>query len=465
MTRDTVIYARLVLPGGVRDGGLHVRGEHIVGILGDQEAPPPDAEIVDQRGCYLLPGLIEVHGHMREPGLSHKEDYQTGTRAALAGGVTTVLDMPNTLPPTTTRALLNEKAALAAGRCHTDYGFFFGGARDNQAEIAALDPREVCGVKFFMAGHETTPTTVTDVADLYAGLRAMRGKGLVALFHAENQSLINRLSGEIKAAGVMDNPDPKIAGRAYSEGRAPMVARTAIAEALSMTAMLGIPAYICHVSTLAELGTIEEAKNRDGVAYAEVVGYHLTFSIEDYARLGTLIKVSPPVRERADVDRLWEALEIGRSIDALASEHTPHTRAEKDLPMSQAASGTPGIQENLVMVVTQYRARYPAKSLDSILEQIARIGSTNLARIFGIGAQKGSLAPGKDADFVVLDPNARWTFAESDVLSKCGWSAFAGRDLTCKVVGTWLRGQKVYDGIQPVGIPHGKRLFRPWIAP
>ncbi len=450
---EKIILGRLILPEGVRVAGLHVRDEKIAGII-PLDQLPNDVEIIDHRDCYILPGLIEVHGHMREPGLSHKEDYQTGTRAALAGGVTTVLDMPNTNPPTTTRQLLAEKAAIATGRSYADFAFFFGGARDNADEIAALDPREVAGVKFFMAGHETTPTTVTDVADLYTALKAMQGKNLVALFHAENQALINRLSANIRAQGRDD-------GRAYSEGRAPIVARTAIAEALSLTAMLGIPAYICHISTMAELGTIEEAKNRDGIAYAEVVGYHLTFSIDDYEKLGTLIKVSPPVRERSDREALWMALEIGRSVDTIASEHTPHTREDKDKPMSQAASGTPGIQENLVMIVTQYRERYPQKPLDAIIHDVARLGSTNVARIFGFSKQKGLLTVGNDADFVILDTAQTWTLQEKDLYTKCGWSAFTGRTATCRVVSTWLRGEKAYDqhdGI--IGIARGKRLLR-----
>jgi dihydroorotase len=210
-----------------------------------------------------------------------------------------------------------------------------------------------------------------------------------------------------------------------------------------------------------ELGTIEEAKNRDGIAYAEVVGYHLTFSMDDYDQLGTLIKVSPPVRERTDVESLWQALEIGRSVDTIASEHTPHTRDEKNRPMSQAASGTPGIQENLVMIVTQYRQRYPEKPLDAMIEQVARLGSTNVARIFGLSNQKGSLAPGLDADFVILDTAQTWTLQESDLYSKCGWSAFTGRTATCRVVATYLRGERVYDqenGI--IGAARGRRLFR-----
>jgi allantoinase len=452
MTSDLVVYGRLVLPTQVIDGGLHIHCGKIVGLVTDSSETIPGATIVDHRGKYILPGLIEVHGHMREPGLGHKEDYITGTRAALAGGVTTILDMPNTEPPTTTRQRLNEKATIAAGRAYTDYAFFFGGARDNQHEIAALDPREVVGVKFFMAGHETTPTTVSDVGDLYAGLEAMQGKQLVALFHAENQALINRRSAVARAAGRTD-------GRAYSEIRGPITAQAAVAEALVLAASLRVPAYICHISTAAEVALIDDFKDRGAAAYAEVVGYHLTFSVDDYERLGTLIKVSPPIRELGEVDQLWMALALDRSIDTLASEHSPHTYAEKDRPMLDAVSGTPGIQENLPMVITQYRARFPEKPLDLIMAHVARLGATNVARIFGL-ATKGVLDAGKSADFTVIDPSQTWTLDPHDLLTKSGWSPYTGRTMTCRVVATYLHGERVYEPEEAFGDPRGQRLYR-----
>lgn len=483
---DKVVYGRLVLPEGVRDGGLLIHDEKIIGLTpnpspqaerGDLVAPNspfpsrplhaqemqsergPGGEVnhIDYRGKYILPGLIEVHGHMREPGLSHKEDYPHGTSAAVAGGVTTIFDMPNTVPPTTTIERLREKEQIAAGRAYCDYAMIFGGARNNQDEIAKLDPREVVGVKFFMAGHETTPTTVTDLGDLYAGLRAMQGKNLVALFHAENQSLINRLSADMKAAGRDD-------GRAYSESRGPLVAVLAIRELLPIASSLGVSTYICHISTQAELNEIENAQLSEMEqypidVYLEAVGYHLTFQEEDYAQLDTLIKVSPPIRSIDEREALWEAIYLSR-INTLASEHSPHTRTEKELEMFEAASGTPGIQENLPMLVTQYRERRSNRPLDEIIQAITRLGGTNVAHIFGIADRKGSLEVGKDADFTVLDTNQMWTIQESDLFSKCGWSAYTGRTATCKVVATYLRGEKVYEDGKIIGEPRGKLLRR-----
>ena len=449
-----LVWGRLVLPAGVQIGGLLIEGGRIIAITDQRDAVPAERRI-DYGEAYILPGLIEVHGHMREPGLSHKEDYLTGTRAAVAGGVTTILDMPNTQPPTTTLEALDSKAALAAGRTFCDYAFIFGGSSDNAAHIAQIDPAAgaVVGVKFFMAGHETTPTTVANLGDLYSGLRAMQGKGLPALFHAENQQLINRLAADLKAAGRVD-------GRAYSESRGPLVAQTAIVEALALCEALSIPAYICHISSRAELSAIQDAKQRGVQVFAEAVSYHLTFSEDDYDTLGPWLKVSPPVRAAAEREALWQAFQDGQ-IDTLASEHTPHTRAEKDRPIWDSASGMPGIQESLPTVVTQYRQRCPQLSADALLTTVARLGSTHVARIFGLDQRKGSLAIGHDADLTVLDPGHTWTFETADVLSKCGWSAYAGRTFTCRVLATFVRGGQVFDWQQGViGNPSGQRIFR-----
>jgi len=362
-----------------------------------------------------------------------------------------VLDMPNTKPPTVTIADLHAKIELAAGRAYTDYAMIFGTTTDNQAEIAALEPGSVVGVKFFMAGHETTPTVVTDLGALYASLREVKAKGLVALFHAEHQGLINWLDAAARAANRPDD------GRTYSESRSPLTAATAIREAVALCANLNLAAYICHVSTRAELTAIAEARRSGAIVYAEAVGYHLTFTIDEYESLGTLLKVSPPVRESVEREALWDALH-GGSISTLASEHTPHTRAEKNRPMRAAASGMPGIQENLPMVISQYRSRYPQLPLDDLIHHVALLGSTHVAQIFGLSTHKGSIAIGQDADIAVLDPDQTWTIAESDLFSKCGWSAYTGRTTSCRVIATYLRGTPVYRDGQIIGEPTGKLL-------
>jgi dihydroorotase len=458
VTQNKLLTGRLVLPDGVRWGGIWVRDEKIAAILtpdGVTElgtSSGEDFEIIDHGESYLMPGLIEVHGHMREPGLTHKEDYPSGTSAAIVGGVTTVLDQPNTNPPTTTIEALRNKEELIAGRSFTDYGFLFGTTPDNQRELRKLSNTEVIGVKFWTAGHETTPTVVSNVGDLYASLEIVRDKGLVALFHAENQQMINRFVADAKAA---QRPDD---GRTYSETRGPITAQMAVAEILTITEKLGVPALLLHLSTRGELDEVRRAKARGVQVYAEAVGYHLMFTVEDYDRFGAYLKVSPPVREAAEREALWEGM-INGTIDTLASEHTPHTHDEKNVPMSQAASGTPGIQENLPVVYTAYRNRYPHLSSDHIVKHIAELGSTNVAKLFNL-AEKGSLMPGKDADIVVLDTSREWTLKEESLYSKCGWSVYVGQKVCAMPTATYLRGELAQKDGNIYGAPRGKQIRR-----
>jgi dihydroorotase (multifunctional complex type) len=458
MTQNKLLTGRLVLPDGVRWGGLWVRDEKIAAILTPEAVTNIGTEtgevfeIIDHGDAYLMPGLIEVHGHMREPGLTHKEDYPSGTSAAIVGGVTTVLDQPNTNPPNTTIETLRNKIEQTAGRSFADYGFLFGTTPDNQRELRKLSNTEVIGVKFWTAGHETTPTVVSNLGDLYVSLEIVRDKGLVALFHAENQQMINRFVADAKAAGRPDD------GRTYSETRGPITARMAVAEILTITETLGVPALLLHLSTRGELDEVRRAKARGVPVYAEAVGYHLTFTVDDYDRFGTYLKVSPPVRDAAERDALWEGLVDG-TIDTLASEHTPHTREEKDVPMSKAASGTPGIQENLPVVFTTYLKRYPHLTIDQIVKHVAELGSTNVAKLFNL-TEKGSLMPGKDADIVVLDTSREWTLTEESLYSKCGWSVYAGETVCAMPTSTYLRGTLVQKDGKITEPPRGKQIRR-----
>ena len=458
MSTDKILTGKLVLPTEVRPGALWIRDGKIAAILSVEaidefrNAANNAFEFVDYGQSYLMPGLIEVHGHMREPGLTHKEDYLTGTRAAIVGGVTTLLDQPNTNPPNTTIETLQQKVEATAGRSYTDYGFLFGTTPTSQNELRKLNPADVIGVKFWTAGHETTPTTVTNMGDLYASLSVVREKRLLPLFHAENQQLINRLVADAAAANAPDD------GRTYSATRGPLTARLAVAEVLTLCDSLGLPALILHVSTRGELDEIRRARARGMTVYAEAVGYHLHFTVADYERFGTYLKVSPPVREVEDQAALWEALLDG-TISTLASEHTPHTRAEKEVQFSKAASGNPGVQENLPALFTAFRQRYPEMLVDRIVQLIAQLGSANVAEIFGLDA-KGALLPDKDADVVVLDTEQTWTLTADMLYSKCGWSLYTGQMMLAKPIATYLRGELVQQNGQIIASPHGQRIIR-----
>lgn len=433
---------RVVRPEGVRLGSLLIEDGRFAAILDDAEEPEDTRgvaadEILDGEGAYALPGLVEVHGHLREPGMTHKEDYVTGTAAAAAGGYTVFLDMPNTLPPTTTRERLREKMALAQGRCAIDYAFLFGGATDNQEELAAVDARAIAGVKFFTAGHEATPTTVTDLGVLYRSLRILAERDILALVHAEQQELINALTAEVRAAGRDDC-------LAYCEARGEVVVATEVWALVSLLRALRGRLYILHVSTRGELEAIRWARGQGLRIVGEAAVYHLVYSTDECAALGNLGKVSPALRAPEQRDALWAALMDGEGeLQVVASEHTPHTLAEKAGTIWQAASGMPGIQEALPRMIAAMARRYPDLARDERMRRIALWMSTNPARIFGL-AGKGEIAPGNDADLTLVHPEAPWTVRREDLFSKCGWSAAEGETLSGRPTHTFVRGTLVY---------------------
>ena len=459
---NTLLTGKLVLPDGVRWGGLWLRDGKIAAVISADAVDRLGTEtgeafeIIDHGQSYLMPGLIEVHGNLGEPGLTHKEDYLTGTSAAVAGGVTTVLEQPNTSPPTTTVEALRLKEEQAEGRAYCDYAYLFGTTSDNQRELRKLSNTEVVGVQFWMASQENTPTVVSDLGDLYASLQIVAEKGLVPLFHAEHQQLINRLTADARAAKLHDD------GPTYSATRGPLAARMGAVEALVLAEALGLPAYLCHLSTRGELDAVRQARARGVTVYAEAAGLHLLYTVDDYERFGAYLKVSPPVRDAEDREALWAAVLDG-TISTLASEHSPHTKEEKNVAMSKAASGAPGIQENLPTLFTAFRQRYPDMPINKIVQTIAQLGSTNVAQIFGL-ADKGSLTPGKDADIVVLDPDHPWVITDDALYTKCGWSLAVGETVLAKPMYTYLRGELVQHDGQIIGKPKGRQVRRTAVA-
>lgn len=448
--RTLITNVRVVQPSVVGWGHILIAGERVEAILEDARGVEADRTI-DGEGAYALPGLVEVHGHMREPGLTHKEDYVTGTAAAAAGGYTVFLDMPNTNPPTTTVERLHEKMDLARGRCAIDYAFIFGGAADNQHELATVSADQIVGVKFFTAGHETTPTTVADLGTLYRSLKILAGRDILALIHAENQSLIRALTDEVQASGRDDLA-------AYGEARGELVVATEVWNLVNLTRFLRGRVYICHVSTPGELEAIRWARARGLDMTGEAVVYHLVHSMEDSAALGALGKVSPALRTREDQRALWEALMADDgAVQVICSEHTPHTLEEKAGSIWRAASGMPGIQEALPQVIAAMAQRFPDMPQDERMRRIALWMATNPAHIVGLRG-KGAIVPGNDADLVLVHPEEAWTVRREDLLSKSGWSAAEGMTLYGRPSHTFVRGTPVYASSQMVALGAGQRV-------
>ncbi len=445
------LLGKIVLPERVFDGTVYLSGEMIERV---EEGFPEDLTgALDFRGKYLLPGLMEIHGHMREPGLEYKEDIPHGTQAGVAGGYTTLLDMPNTLPPTTTPALLDAQIERYTGRSYCDFAINMGVARDALQELWNVEKEKITGVKIFAAGHGTALTTIPEAGELAEVFRILGQRGIMALVHAENQALIDYFVHHYR------DQQGRTDAAVWSDARNLAVVLTSVLEMISLAKYFGVKLHLLHQSTPEEFAAIEFGRSLGVEVSGEVTTVHLAFSSADYVRYGTMLNIAPALRDPASVDRLWQLLRAGK-IDAVITDHAPHTLMEKRKEnMWEVSSGMPGLQEALPVLVTNWVRRFGMETLEEGLSCIARVTSQNIARIFGF-AQKGSLTAGKDADVVVVDVERPWTVKKEDLFTKNAWSIYEGMELIGRPVATFLRGKLVYQDGQIVDAPRGQRLTR-----
>jgi dihydroorotase (multifunctional complex type) len=396
-----------------------VAGERIVAVGPDVE-PTQEAELVSASGLLVLPGLVDAHVHLREPGGEHKEDITTGTRAALAGGVTTVLAMPNTSPPIADAASLASVIALARNKAVCDFGFFLGATPENATAAASLT--NAVGLKMYM-GSSTGPLLVSDFGGQYAHFKAFPAQRPIAV-HAENEAAVRWFARQ-------------------GQRRPPLCAALETARALVLAEDLSRRVHICHLSTAHELDLVRAAKARGVPVTCEVSPHHLFLTQDAEWRLGPLAKMNPPLRSAADRAALWEHLSW---IDAVASDHAPHTLEEKRTGMAEAPAGVPGLETTLPLLLTV------ASEGRLMLSDVVRLTSSGPAAILGL-ARKGRIAPGYDADLVLVDPEAHWTIGEEKLWTKCGWTPFAGWQVKGRVERVFLRGRLAYA--------HGQVLVEP----
>jgi len=390
----------------------------------------------DVNGNYVMPGFIETHGHFREPGFEHKEDISHGTRAALAGGFTTVFDMPNTNPPITTVKLLHQQIARYSKKSYCDFAINFGTSVKDIPELEKVDTSEIVGVKVFMAGHQTTPTTVTNKKDQARIWKIAAERGFPVLAHAEDQSLVTKQEQALQRSGRTDM-------FAYSQARNEAVVIKAAKIAVELAVKYKTKLWILHASTQGEFEEIRKARLKGINVGGEVTGYQLFFTTDDYEKLGTLIKVSPAIRSLKTNAKLWQMVRKG-IIDGYCSEHTPHTLDEKQGDIWKAASGTPGVQESVAVFITGWIRQFGKNTLEEGLMRLANMGSTNVANFFGF-TQKSGIQIGNDADLVVIDVNNIWKVQKQDLFTKLKWSAYEGMELIGRPYATFLRGKLLYS--------------------
>jgi dihydroorotase len=430
-----------VTPNGIAPADVGI-SEGRIAALGDLSQASA-AVIRDVRGLHVLPGVIDSQVHMREPGNTHKEDLETGGRAAVLGGVTAVFEMPNTNPPTTSAAALADKLARAKGRMACDHAFYVGASPDNVDALGALENLPGCaGVKLFM-GSSTGSLLVPDDATIARVLKS--GRRRIAV-HAEDEARLN----ERKPLRVAGDP------ASHPIWRDAQTALNATARLIRLARQTGRRVHILHITTADEVAFL--AAHRD-IATLETTPQHLTLNApECYHRLGTLAQMNPPIRDAAHQAGLWAGISTG-IIDVLGSDHAPHSREEKAKAYPDTPSGMPGVQ-TLVPVMLDHVA---AGRLT--LERFVDLTSHGPARIFGIAA-KGRLAVGYDADLTVVDLKARRVIENKWIASRCGWTPFDGMAVTGWPKGTLVRGHIAMWEDELQGPPQGAPIrFQETLAP
>jgi allantoinase len=399
------------------------------------------ADLVDAEGLIVIPGLVDAHVHLREPGMTEKEGFHYGTRAAAAGGVTTVFDMPNTVPPVATVDAFDDKLALIAPKAHIDFGLYGLLSQDNAAAIPVLADRGAIGLKVYM-GQTTGDNPCPDDAAILRGLRAAADAGLVVGAHAENDKVLRMLAGELRAAG---RTDPI----AHLESRPEYVEEEAVGRFLLLARAAGADAHIHHLSTAAGLDQLVRARAARRGITAEVLVAHLLLDDEAYGRNGNLVKLNPPVRPRSDVEAMWRGVSLG-FVEVLATDHAPHTVEEQAREnVWEAPAGFIGVETMLPLMLTQVSAERLS------LEDLVRMACWAPARIWSISDRKGHLDVGADADFNLVDLEAPGTIEGSRLHSLHPVSPYEGWKTVGAAVRTYLRGALVAEDGQAVGAPSG----------
>lgn len=407
-----------VTPNGIEEVDIGVIGSRIVavGALAGAKA----AEELDAKGLHVLPGVIDTQVHFREPGNEHKEDLESGSHAAVLGGVTAVFEMPNTNPPTTTRLALEDKLARAKGRMHCDYAFYAGATPENVGALGTLEQMPgVAGVKAFL-GSSTGTLLLNREEDIFAALKAGHRRMAV---HSEDEARLRERKPLAKQGDVRTHPF----------WRDVETAQFSTERVLRLAKQAGRRVHVLHVTTEEELPLLAGARD---FATVETTPQHLTLAApECYDRLGTYAQMNPPIRESRHREALWRAVNDGL-IDVIGSDHAPHSREEKEKAYPDSPSGMPGVQTLVTILLDHVNAGRLS------LERFVDLTSAGAARIFGI-ASKGRIARGYDADFTIVDVNAKRKIENSWIASKCGWTPFDGMTTTGWPVATVIRGRTI----------------------
>lgn len=429
--RTLIKNAILVNEGTSFKGHLLIEDERIARIIPFEKGNDTSIScdrIIDAEGLYLIPGVIDDHVHFREPGLTHKADIETESRAAAAGGVTSYMDMPNVKPQTTDLQTLSEKFLLASEKSLVNYSFFFGATNSNTNLLKDLDKKTVCGVKLFMGS-----STGNMLVDEENALRKIFEESpLPIMTHCEDSAIIAQNQAKIQERY---GEDPDVIHHPNIRSEEACYHSTELAVKLAKE--IGAQLHVAHVTTAKELSLFDNTPLDTKRITAEVCVAHLLYTEQDYTRLGTQIKCNPAIKTKTDRDALRQALNNGL-IDLIGTDHAPHLLTEKEGGCVKAVSGMPMIQFSLVSML-----RLVDEGIITI-ERLVELMCHAPARIFKI-AQRGFLKEGMQADLVLLRPNTPWTLKKEQILSKCGWSPLENESFNWSVEQTYCNGHLVYN--------------------
>src|SRR5882724_10734521 len=418
---------RVVSPDSVVEASVAIKDGKILAV-GADDAMPPAKETLDARGMHVLPGAIDVHVHFRDPGYSHKEDFASGTAAAAFGGVTTVFDMPNTIPPVGTPECLAAKHKMAAEKAHVDFGLYALLGEDTITHAPEL-AKTAIGFKLYMGntfGAIPTPST----GAMLEAFEVVAPTGKRISLHAETNSIMERRETRLRQAG---RTDPL----AHLASRPAVVAIEAVSRAAILAEWTGARIHILHISSADELRPLREAKARGVDITGETCPHYLMLSADDYARFAGVIRVNPPVREKRNQEPLWAALADG-TIDAIATDHAPHSREEKTRnDMFTVDCGFPGVETQMPLMLTEMNA-----GRMTIMDYVA-ISAAKPAKTFGLYPRKGVIAPGAEADIAVIDLGREWSIDDTKLQSRAKITPWHGRKVKGLPVHTLVRGRFV----------------------
>jgi dihydroorotase len=443
MNQILIKNAKIVNEGNIFEGDVLIEDQFIVEIAETISPKSATTKIIDAEGNYLLPGAIDDQVHFREPGLTHKGDIASESRAAVAGGITSYIEQPNTIPNAVTQEILEEKYQIAANKSFANYSFMMGMTNDNLEEVLKTNPKNVAGIKIFLGS--STGNMLVDNVEVLEKLFSSTSM-LIAVHCEDEQTIKDNLERYQSEYG------DAIPVTLHHLIRSEEACYLSSSKIIALAKKTGARLHVFHLSTAKEMSLftnkipLEKKK-----ITAEVCIHHLWFTNDDYKTKGNLIKWNPAVKTEKDRKALWEALIDGR-IDIIATDHAPHTLEEKNQSYLKAPSGGPLVQHALVAMLEAY---HQGKiSIEKIVEKMAH----NPAKIFKI-EKRGFIKEGYYADLVIVNTGLPWSVKKENILAKCGWSPFEGFTFKSRITHTFVNGQLVYNNFKVKEIPYGQRLL------